>query len=132
MSSFSKRIGRGRKIQQKRNSTNILTSAADFGLILPQLQSHQDRDRDSLDLKTIDCELDNRRERAISVDSYKDIVQNDRIFCYKIVHDLRHPTEALVLGLKALIEENRKGLANRLSHLIRKSKVFSPTPKSKK
>ena len=69
-SSSGKRIGLGHKMLQKRNSENKLTSAADFGLILPQLQSHLDRRRNSLDLKNIDCELDNRRERTISLDSY--------------------------------------------------------------
>ena len=106
MFNSSKRIVRSHRNNKKRLSENKLTSAEDFGLILPQIK-RQDRDLNSFDYLPIDCELDNLGERAISKDSIKEIVQNDRIFCYKIVHDLRHPTEALSLGLKALIEETR-------------------------
>jgi len=31
--------------------------------------------------------------------------KNNRIFVYKIIHDLRHPTQALADGLNNLIEE---------------------------
>ena len=36
---------------------------------------------------------------------FKSKLENNRIFVYKIIHDLRHPTEALAIGLKNLHEK---------------------------
>ena len=45
---------------------------------------------------------------------------NDMIFVYKIIHDLRHPTAAMVESLECLLSESKE-------HLGQALKIFTKT-----
>ena len=44
-------------------------------------------------------------------------IQNNKIFVYKIIHDLRHPTQAVADSLKRLFEETKTSKA-KLGHKL--------------